>query len=267
VVIERFVAACRADERVVAAFLVGSYAGGTADAYSDLDLHLFTSDEAYEEFVAGREAFIRLLGEPAFQEDFDLPDIVFLIFPDGAEVELTFGREGQINDILSGPYEILLDKKGSLAGPILPQAEPDQAKQIETLRRQVYWFWHDLSHFITAMARGDLWWAYGQLEALRRYCLNLARLRQNFSDTEVGAEGYFKIGQALPPEQLSPLQATFCPREPEAMLRAAVIIVRFYQELALPLAQTHGITYPADLDRVMSGRLAFSFTARPWNGP
>ena len=40
--IPRFVAACRADERVVAAFLGGSYARGTADAYSDLDLSLIT---------------------------------------------------------------------------------------------------------------------------------------------------------------------------------------------------------------------------------
>ena len=79
VVIDRFVAACQADERVVAAFLVGSYAEGTADAYSDLDLHLITTDEAYDDFVAGREAFIRSPGEPVFLEDFDLPNIVFFI--------------------------------------------------------------------------------------------------------------------------------------------------------------------------------------------
>src|SRR5437763_1869536 len=64
VVLDRFVAACQADERVVAAFLGGSYASGTADAYSDLDLGLITTDAAYDEFVAGREAFIRRLGEP-----------------------------------------------------------------------------------------------------------------------------------------------------------------------------------------------------------
>jgi predicted nucleotidyltransferase len=77
VIVDRFVAACQADERVAAAFLVGSYARGTADAYSDLDLYLVTADEAYEDFVAGREAFVRLLGEPAFLEDFDSPNVVF----------------------------------------------------------------------------------------------------------------------------------------------------------------------------------------------
>ena len=63
--IQRFVAACQADAQVVAAFLGGSYAKGTADTYSDLDLCLITTDAAYEDFLAGRAAFIRRLGEPA----------------------------------------------------------------------------------------------------------------------------------------------------------------------------------------------------------
>lgn len=255
VIMDRFVAACQADARVVAAFLGGSHAGGTADAYSDLDLYLITTDEAYEDFFAGREAFARLLGEPVFVEDFDLPNIVFYIFADGTEGELGIGRESQFDHIHSGPYRVLLDKKRILAGAIFPQREPAPARQIETLRRHIYWFWHDLSHFITAMGRGQLWWAHGQLEALRRYCMNLTRLRQNFSDADVGEEVYFKVEQAIPVEQLSSLQASFCPLEPGAMRLAAFAIVRFYKELAPLLARTYGITYPADLERVMVGRL------------
>src|SRR5215468_11607178 len=90
VVINRFVAACQTDERVVAATLYGSCARGAADAYSDLDLGLLTTDEAYEDFLAGRAAFVRTLGEPVFLEDFDLSNIVFFILSDGTEVELSF---------------------------------------------------------------------------------------------------------------------------------------------------------------------------------
>jgi len=237
VVINRFVAACQADERVVAATLYGSYARGAADAYSDLDLGLLTTDEAYEDFLAGREAFIRLLGEPVFLEDFDLPNMVFFIFPDGVEVELSLGRESQFNHNHGGPYQVLLDKKNILAGAVFPRRHPTQAEQLERLRRLVYWFWHDLSHFIAALGRGQLWWAYGQLEELRRYCVNLARLRHNFA-TE--ADGYDKVEQALPVEQLSPLQATCCPLEPGAMLQAALVLVRFYRGVVPLLTQTHG---------------------------
>jgi predicted nucleotidyltransferase len=251
-IINRFVAACQADERIVAATLYGSYARGAADAYSDLDLGLLTTDEAYEDFLAGRETFIRLLGEPLFLEDFDLPHIVFFVFPDGTEVELSFGRESQLQHNHGGPYQVLLDKKNILTEAVFPRRHPTQAESHETLRRLVYWFWHDLSHFIAALGRGQLWWAYGQLEALRRYCVNLVRLRHNFA---VEADGYDKVEQALPVDQLSPLQATCCPLEPRAMLQAALVIVRFYQEAAPFLARTHGIPYPAALDRVMSERL------------
>src|SRR5436305_251176 len=128
-----------------------------------------------------------------------------------------------------------------------------QRQQPETLRRLISWFWHDLSHhFITTMARGQLWSAYGALEDLRLTCVNLVRLRENF---QAEAEGYEKVEQALPVEQLAPLQTTFCPMERAAMFQAVLVIVRFYQELAPPLAQAHGIPYPAELARLMSERL------------
>jgi predicted nucleotidyltransferase len=255
IVMDRFVAACQADERVAAAFLGGSYARGAADAYSDLDLYLITTDEAYDDFSAGREAFLRLLGEPLFLEDFNDYgfDLVLFIFADGTEGELGLGRASRFIHIHGGPHRVLLDKKGILAGAVFPGYEPAQAGQVETLRRLIYWFWHDLSHhFITAMARGQIWSAYGALEDLRRICVNLARLQQNF---QAAAEGYEKLEQALPVEQLSPLQEAFCPLEQSAMLQAAFVIVRFYQELAPSLARIHGITYPADLERVVSDQL------------
>jgi predicted nucleotidyltransferase len=255
VVMNRFVAAGLADERVVAAFLGGSYARGTADEYSDLDLYLITTDESYDDFFAGREAFLRLLGEPVFLEDFHEYgfDMVCFIFADGTEGELALGRESHFTHMHSGPYRVLLDKKGILAGAVFSWQEPPQAEQIETVRRLINWFWHDLSHhFITSMARGQLWSAYSALEELRLTCLNLARLQQSF---QAAAEGYEKVEQALPVEQLAPLQATFCPLERDAMLQAALVIVRFYQELAPPLARAHGITYPADLERVIYDRL------------
>jgi predicted nucleotidyltransferase len=253
--LDRFVAACRADERVVAVFLGGSYARGAADAYSDLDLSVITTDAAYEDFVAGRAAFLGLLGELVFLEDFDLQHIVFFIFSDDTEGELWFGGESRLDHLQGGPYRVLVDKKGILEGAVFPEQAPAHAEQIETLRRQIHWFWHELSHFTTAMARGQLWWAHGQLEALRRCCVNLARLRHNFLDADVGEEAYFKVEKALPAEQLAPLQATYCPLERAAMLQAALIVVRFYQELASSLARAHGIAYPAGLERVMLSRL------------
>ncbi len=253
-VIDRFVAACRADERVTAAFLVGSYARGAADAHSDLDLFLVTADDTYDDFAAGCRTFTHQLGEPLFLEAFDLPDVLFLILPDGAEVELSFIPESRVGQLIDEPHWSLLDKHGLLARASPYEAAPP-TPPADTLRRQIMWFWHDLSHFITAMSRGQLWWAYGQLEVLRRICLNLARLRHNLADSEVGEDPTFKIDKALPVEELVALRETFCPQEAAAMRQAAAVIVDFYRELAVPLAEANGIPYPADLERIMLARL------------
>ena len=142
-ILDRFVAACQADERIVAAFLGGSYAEGRADKYSDLDLFFITTDQAYETFLAERASFIRRLGEPWFLEDFGRSHGYFVIFSNGADCEIWFGRQSQFHDIHGGSYKVLLDKEGILAGEVFPIHVADPAEQIEILRRQLAWFWHE----------------------------------------------------------------------------------------------------------------------------
>jgi hypothetical protein len=251
-IVDRFIAVCAADPRVVAALLGGSYASGTADEHSDLDLCLITTDASYEGFLAEHQDFVRLLGEPVFMETFDHPHNLFFIFADGSEGELAAGREGDFRNIHGGPYRVLLDKRGLLEGVEFPWQLVDEGEQRETLRRLIQWFWHDLSHFITALARGERWWAYGQLGILRRVCVNLARLRHDFT---ASADDYDKVDKALPATALAPLEDTCCALEHDAMLGAAHAIIRFYQEYARPLAKAHGIPYPGVLERVMLTRL------------
>jgi hypothetical protein len=78
------------------------------------------------------------------------------------------------------------------------------------------------------MGRGQLWWAQGQLEELRRYCVNLARMINDFSHPGGGVEPYFKIDKAMQVEQLSPLKETFCPTEKGTLLNASITILHFY---------------------------------------
>jgi predicted nucleotidyltransferase len=253
--VDRFVKTCQNDEQILAAFLGGSNAKGYADAYSDVDLCVITTDEAFEEFLKEREVFLRSLGDLVFLEDFDKPTSVFYIYADDTEGELNIAREGRLGDIHSGPFHVLLDKKHILEGAEFPEGVPDSSRQTEKLRNQILLFWHELSHFITAMQRDQTWWAQGQLESLRAVCVNLARLRYNILDGDVGEEAYFKIETIMPVELLAPLQETFGPMEKEAMGKAVLTIVRFYREIAPPLAQKYGQHYSQDLERVMLARL------------
>lgn len=254
-VLDRFINACQTDERIVAAFLGGSYARNTADPFSDLDLYLVTTDDAFRDFGSQRHNFMQRLGEPVFLEDFNFPNLVFYILADGTDGELGFGRESAFSGIHSGPYKVLVDKKGILTGMVFPDHRPDTLEQTEKLRRLIYDFWHEVSHLVTALGRRQLWWAQGQVEALRRCCVNLARLRSNFDDMGVGEEVYFKIDKEMPVAQLADLRATFCRLEEKEILEAGLALVRYYREQAVPLAQEHGIIYPERLERVMVQRL------------
>jgi len=253
-ILSRFMTACQVDDRIVAAFLVGSYVKGRADEHSDLDLFLVIAEDAHEDFAATRSSFAALLGEPLFLEDFNIPNIVFLIFADGSEVEIYYVPESDIGAIFDAPFKVLVDKKNIATHLTVQKKDVDSDAQVEKLRRLIYGFWHDFSHFVTAMARNQLWWAHGQLDMLRAICVGLTRLEHDFSDTEVDEEVYFKIEQAMPVERISSLHTTFCPMEKSAMLEAASVLLHFYQEVGFDLAAKYGIPYPEQLKRVMVER-------------
>src|SRR5205823_3859801 len=102
------------------------------------------------------------------------------------------------------------------------------------------------------MHRKQLWSAYGSLDQMRMTCLKLARLKHDFTSEHTA---YSKVEEIVPGEELLPLAPTCCPLEPEAMLKAARVLLEFYHRLAVPLAEEHALTYPADLERVVSSRL------------
>ncbi len=251
-VVARFIAGCSADDRIVAAFLAGSHATGTADVYSDLDLGVITTGEAFADVVADRAALVRQLGDPLFLDHFGREWNVFFILADGTEGEIFFGHEGALDAIDVGPFQSLLDKGGILAGAEFPFTPIDLGVQREHLRQILSWFWHEVSHLIAAHGRGDLWWAYGQLEAMRRHCINVMRIQHG---AEAQEEANEKLEKAIPVSDVSPLVPTFCPMEQEAMLRAALEIVRFFREHAPQVAGAFGADYPARLAQLMSERL------------
>jgi predicted nucleotidyltransferase len=251
-VISRFIDACAADDRIIAAFVAGSSVTGTADAYSDLDLGVITTDAAIADVIADRRAIVSQLGEPLFLDHFGRDWNVFFILADGTEGEIFFGREGALEEVDVGPFESLLDERGILAGVAFPFSPPDADEQREHLRQILSWFWHELSHFIAALGRDDLWWAYGQLEAMRGHCVNLMRIQRG---AEAQDEPYEKLAKAIPVSELALLRTTFRPMERQAMFEAAQVIVYFFREHVPRVAATHGADYPVALAHLMSERL------------
>ena len=179
----------------MAAFLGGSHGRGEADAYSDVDLCVIAKDDAYEALVRDRAGFVGRLGTPLFFEDFGFSGLVFFVLADGTEGELFFGSEGRLEELEPGPtFRTLFDPGGILEGVAFAEERTDPAEQHEVLRQVLAWFWHELSHFITAIGRDELWWAAGQLESLRGHCVNLVRIEHG---AFAGEEPYEKLDRTI----------------------------------------------------------------------
>lgn len=67
----RIVQALENDSRVVAAWLTGSFAAGTADEWSDVDLCVAIQDDHFGIFVEQRREIYNGVGEAVGQQSFD----------------------------------------------------------------------------------------------------------------------------------------------------------------------------------------------------
>jgi hypothetical protein len=133
--------------------------------------------------------------------------------------------------------------------PVLAPNSEDLARE---LRRLLAWFWHDVSHLIKALGRGQLWWAAGEVEALRGYRVNLARIEQGLEASE---EPYFKVDDEASTAVLEPLRSTFVPMRAESLGRAAFELVEFFGMRGRTLADSYRLEYPSELDRLFRNRL------------
>jgi predicted nucleotidyltransferase len=250
--IERFRAASQADPRIVAAFVGGSLAAGTADEYSDLDLYLITPDEEYANFFAGRAAFMRQLGEPVLLEDFDGFgfDMVLFIFEDGIKGELALAKASGFLHIHDGPYRVLVDKIGLLKGVTFPVEQVPVEDQRCNLERLIKSFWRHLYLLTGALGRCWLLSAAGYFEGMRRQLLQVCRLSVDFADSG----GHPSLETLLPAQLVAALSRTFFPLEREEIVSAAWEAVGLFQQVAKPLARAQGIPYPERLERVVLTR-------------
>jgi predicted nucleotidyltransferase len=250
--VERLVETCRSDERVVAVFEGGSRARGEDDEHSDVDMTVLLTDEAAGEVLAAKEAFVRTIGPALFVEDFGIEHMAFVIFDDGSELEVHFHALSDRDQIHAGPHRVLLDPHDVLLGRTFPAAAPDADARSRALREVLMWFWHDLGHFTTAVTRGQLWWAAGQLEQLRNTCVNLVRLELG---GEAEDEPYWKLDAEIDTGPLEPLRSTFVPVDREALLGAGREILAFFRIHGRAAASAAGMAYPSELDRVIGSRL------------
>jgi predicted nucleotidyltransferase len=250
--VARFTTACREDARVAAAFVGGSYAAGTADEHSDLDLYVVVEDGGYGAFFADRVQFLHRMGTPLLAEDFDGFgfDMVAFLMEDGVEGEVALGRTSRFSHIHGGPHRTLIDRTGILDGIEFALLRPSRDEQRTAVRRHLAWFWRELSLFTGAAERGRAWTALGYLDDARRRVVNLVRIE---AEPGVWAEGY--AGADATAGDLGPVAATLTPLDVTAQVEGAVALAGLVDDLGPRVAARFGLDYPRQLAAAVGGRI------------
>ena len=246
--LDSFRSAAQADPRVVAAFVGGSLAVGSADQYSDLDLYVILADEHYDSFFAERVAFVRQLGQPVLLQDFNGFgfDMIVFMFENGVKGELGLARASRFLHIHGGPYRVLVDKAALLEGVTFPGERVPYEQQRSNLEQMLQAFWRDLDLATGALGRGHLLSAMAYLEELRRKLVRVCRIRLDFAD---GGD-HPRPEALLTPSALEQLERTYPHLQRDEMLAALRACVQLFQQVARPMAAAHGIAYPTALEQV-----------------
>ena len=234
----RFAAAAEQEPRVLAAFLGGSLAAGTADPVSDLDLYVVARAEDYASFFADREAFVRSWAEPLFlAETLDFEglgfDMTHFVLGDGVHGELAFGHEGNFLALHGGPYEVLVDKVGLLDGVTFPLHLPSDEERRRAVEHALGWFFYDALNLGKLLVRGQLISAAAALASLRAHCTLLI-------EDDALAQRLFETVRASDVADM--WQATFA-------------LVELHRTAGPGAADRYGLAYPDDLARVVERTL------------
>lgn len=250
--LHRLIVRIRDDERVAALFLGGSHAGGTADRFSDLDLYLITTDDGFEHFLDERRDLMESLGKTVFLEEhseFGFQMMLFIL-ANGVRGEMAIAPSRDLDDVHSGPFEVLLDRTGIMENHGFRRGGLDEFSRSGLIHHTLVWFWYDRVNLDAALSRGNLWTAHHYLERCRGRCLDLAWVA---ALPEVWPGGHEKAEAILDAAMSDALARTVVPLEAVALEGATRVVTDFYRQLGPAIACSSGLNYPTALDEAVEG--------------
>lgn len=132
-VIEHLTRAARADERVAAAWLQGSRADGSADAFSDIDYYVAVADEAFDLF--DKLEFVRQAGPVLVHAELLGQFGVACLLQGPVKLDFIVERASTAPNIPRPAVKLMVDKAGVTLKAGWEPAPGDVARHVDTVIR------------------------------------------------------------------------------------------------------------------------------------
>jgi predicted nucleotidyltransferase len=244
--LEHAVEVLRADERIHAAWLAGSFATGEADPWSDLDIHCLVDDELAEAFAGEGWKDVLAAITPTVMATSFPPGTVggYALTPDWIHLDLVFRpRSSFAADRHAAGARALFDRIGALDDlPAAPPVEVDPWFPKET----VDWFFYMLGNIVTVVGRDDAALAMLGVLTVRDTCLVPLFLAERGIQRRGGVKRlnhWLSQEQRAVLESLPPLVATV-----DSVVDAQLHVARIFIERGRALAARLDADWPDELE-------------------
>jgi predicted nucleotidyltransferase len=139
--IDRASSVFESDPRIDAAWLEGSFAAGTHDAWSDVDFYVAIPDDAFDAVLQDRHDLIGKVGDIIGYGENPVPGgfLVFANLEGLLRLDVVFAKTGDLGGVSRRHVRVLFDRAGITDRLIEATAEPDLVNRVETLVREFFY--------------------------------------------------------------------------------------------------------------------------------
>jgi len=141
------------DDRMLAAYLVGGFAVGQGDAFSDVDLQVIVAADAYPSFAASWTSILDRIAAPAHVQPFFGAAGGSVITADWLHYDVVFHAEGSVDPGTVEGMVPLFDKAGALPGAPVPR--PDRQGDPVFPTAAVEQFFYMLGNMVSVVGRNE----------------------------------------------------------------------------------------------------------------
>ncbi len=251
--IERAVAVLSDDDRVLAAYLVGGFAVGIGDAFSDVDLQCVICDEAADDLQVSWPALAAKIAPLAHVRAFG--GIGGLcITPEWLHFDVVFRPASSVDPRTVEGMAPLFDKAGILPGHPVPR--PDRRREPFLSAQAVEGFLYMLGNVVSAIGRNEVIPAMNGVIMIRDLCLvRLLLGEQGLETTREHTMGnpfpftkrlrsYLTDEQNAVLKSLPPLWASL-----DSVIDGYVALAEVFLPRARRLAAATGVNWPTEYER------------------
>ncbi len=250
----RTIEVLRDDDRILAGYLVGGFAIGRGDAFSDVDLQFIIDDKAVDDLSRSWMALLDRILPPAHVQPFPGTIGGSVITPEWLHYDVVFHPRSALDPLKVEGMVPLFDKVGLL--PAKPVPRPDRRGDPFFPESAVHRFLYMLGNMVSVVGRNEPIPLSNGVLVVRDMCLvRLFLAEQGFESTRersVGNPFPFtkRLREFLTDEQnqllesLPPVAATI-----ESGIEGYVALSRIFLPRARALAQLTGATWPEAYER------------------